>query len=49
MDYDIVVIPCRSYANVIGKKVSGFLWNCLSDSSTLWLLSLSFALLALQF
>jgi len=48
VDYDTVVIACRNFANVIGKKVNGFLWNCLSDSVTLGSLSLTFALLALQ-
>jgi len=48
VDYDIVFIAYRNFANMIGKKVNGFLWNCLSDSATLGLLSLSFALLALQ-
>jgi hypothetical protein len=48
LDYDIVAIACRNFANMMGKKTNGFLWNCLSDSTTLGLLSLSFALLALQ-
>jgi hypothetical protein len=48
VDYDIVVIACRNFAIMIGKKVYGFLWNYLSDSATLGLLSFSFALLALQ-